>query len=61
MCKDVIVDRNMHEKQILIYADEHGNEPFSIWIHNLKDISGRNRYKQKWHPESPVREWQSLF
>lgn len=37
------MDRNMHEKQILIYADEHGNEPFSVWIHNLKDINGRKR------------------
>jgi putative addiction module killer protein len=37
------VDRVTQEKQILIYADERGNEPFSVWIHNLKDISGRKR------------------
>ena len=43
MCKAAIVDRVTQEIQILVYADEHGYEPFSVWIHKLKDINGRKR------------------
>jgi len=31
------------EKQVLIYADENGVEPFSLWMKHLKDVAGRNR------------------
>lgn len=37
------MDKVSQEKQVIIYADKHGNEPFSVWLHNLKDISGRKR------------------
>lgn len=30
-------------KQIVIYADEDGNEPFQQWIDNLRDQQGRRR------------------
>ena len=30
-------------KQMVFYADEDGNEPFQLWIDNLRDTKGRRR------------------
>ena len=30
-------------KQVIIYADEHGYEPFTEWIESLRDTMGRKR------------------
>ncbi len=35
--------RIIKEKEIIIYSDENGKEPFSDWISGLKDIMGRKR------------------
>jgi putative addiction module killer protein len=33
----------VNPKQIVFYADEDGNEPFQLWIDNLRDKQGRRR------------------
>ena len=38
-----MVVRSPHPKEVIIYADEHGNEPFAEWLEGLKDIVGRKR------------------
>lgn len=30
-------------KEIIVYVDENGNEPFNEWLHNLRDIKGKRR------------------
>jgi putative component of toxin-antitoxin plasmid stabilization module len=30
-------------KQVVFYVDEHGNEPFQIWLAALRDTQGRRR------------------
>ncbi|VAW01884.1 hypothetical protein MNBD_ALPHA06-1227 [hydrothermal vent metagenome] len=30
-------------KEIVIYRDERGNQPFSVWLNGLKDIKVRQR------------------
>lgn len=30
-------------KQILVYADEKGNEPYTDWVNGLKDKKGKER------------------
>jgi putative addiction module killer protein len=35
--------RIVNPKQIVFYADENGNEPFQVWIDNLRDKQGRRR------------------
>lgn len=35
--------RIVNPKQIVFYADEDGNEPFQVWIDNLRDAQGRRR------------------
>lgn len=35
--------RLVQEKQIIVYSDETGTEPFSEWIDSLKDVMGRKR------------------
>jgi putative addiction module killer protein len=35
--------RIVNPKQIVFYADEDGNEPFQVWIDNLRDKQGRRR------------------
>jgi putative addiction module killer protein len=37
------LNRIVHPKQIVFYADEDGNEPFQVWIDNLRDQQGRRR------------------
>jgi putative addiction module killer protein len=37
------LNRILHPKQIVFYADEDGNEPFQVWIDNLRDQQGRRR------------------
>ena len=39
--KESILTRAADEKQVIVYADENGAEPFSDWIENLKDVMGR--------------------
>lgn len=34
-------------KTILIYADEHGREPFQDWLHSLKDATARARVRRR--------------
>ena len=33
----------VQEKQIIVYADADGTEPFSEWVDNLRDVIGRKR------------------
>ena len=35
--------RDAKEKQIIVYADRDGIEPFSEWIEGLRDVVGRKR------------------
>ncbi len=35
--------RVVQEKQIIVYSDDSGVEPFSDWINSLKDVIGRKR------------------
>jgi putative addiction module killer protein len=37
------LNRIVHPKQIVFYADKDGNEPFQVWIDNLRDKQGRRR------------------
>jgi putative addiction module killer protein len=37
------LNRIVRPKQIVFYADEDGNEPFQVWIDNLRDQQGRRR------------------
>jgi putative addiction module killer protein len=37
------LNRIVYPKQIVFYADEDGNEPFQVWIDNLRDQQGRRR------------------
>ena len=30
-------------KEIIVYADENGHEPFNEWLHDLRDIKGKHR------------------
>lgn len=30
-------------RQVLIYADEAGKEPFKDWLYSLRDMAGRKR------------------
>jgi putative component of toxin-antitoxin plasmid stabilization module len=30
-------------KQIVFYADKEGNEPFQLWLDDLRDKQGRRR------------------
>jgi putative component of toxin-antitoxin plasmid stabilization module len=34
-------------KQIIIYADENGHEPYCNWIDNLKDKKGQQRIRAR--------------
>lgn len=36
-----------HAKQILIYADEYGHEPYRDWIDNLKDKKNQQRIRAR--------------
>lgn len=31
------------QKELIIYQDEHGNEPFTDWLNKLRDKKGRRR------------------
>jgi hypothetical protein len=33
--------RIVEPKQIVFYADEDGNEPFQVWLDELRDTQGR--------------------
>lgn len=33
----------MQVKQVIIYADRNGHEPYCNWIDNLKDKKGQQR------------------
>ena len=35
--------RNAEDKQIIVYTDRNGIEPFSEWIESLRDVIGRKR------------------
>lgn len=39
--------RNTTPKQVLIYADETGYEPFQAWLDTLRDTQGRRRIIQR--------------
>ncbi|MEM5790321.1 MAG: hypothetical protein AAGU11_23620, partial [Syntrophobacteraceae bacterium] len=30
-------------KRVIVYADAHGNEPFTDWLCGLPDVKGRKR------------------
>ncbi len=30
-------------KQVIVYADDSGREPFTVWLHGLRDVMGRQR------------------
>ena len=30
-------------KQVIVYVDEHGQEPFTEWLDSLRDVMGRKR------------------
>ena len=34
-------------KTVLLYEDEHGNEPFSEWFKSLRDIQGKARIEAR--------------
>lgn len=35
--------RTVHPKEVLVYADEAGHEPFTAWLNQLRDRAGRQR------------------
>jgi len=35
--------QGVNQKQLIIYQDEQGNEPFTDWHNNLRDTQGRRR------------------
>ncbi len=35
--------RTVQPKEVLIYADETGHEPFTAWLNQLRDRGGRQR------------------
>jgi putative addiction module killer protein len=37
------VARTAQPKQVIVYVDEHGHEPFTEWIDSLRDVMGRKR------------------
>ena len=37
----------VHPKQILVYADQDGYEPFTEWLHGLRDTKGRQRIQTR--------------
>jgi putative addiction module killer protein len=37
------VARAAHPKQVIVYVDKQGKEPFTEWIESLRDIMGRKR------------------
>jgi putative addiction module killer protein/probable addiction module antidote protein len=41
--KDQALTRIVNPKQIVLYADEDGNEPFQAWIDSLRDPKSRRR------------------
>jgi putative addiction module killer protein len=41
--KDQALTRIVNPKQIVLYADEGGNEPFQAWIDSLRDPKSRRR------------------
>lgn len=41
--KEQTLSRSVEPKQILFYVDAEGNEPFLIWLNQLRDVQGRRR------------------
>jgi hypothetical protein len=41
-------------KQAIFYADDNGEEPFTEWLDNLRDLVGRQRILTERGPESPA-------
>jgi putative addiction module killer protein len=41
--KDQALTRIVNPKQIVLYADKDGNEPFQVWIDSLRDQKSRRR------------------
>jgi putative addiction module killer protein len=37
------VGQPIRPKMVQVYIDEHGNEPFSEWFKELKDLKGKER------------------
>jgi len=35
--------RTTKPKQVIVYADEKGKEPFTEWLYRLRDVMGRKR------------------
>ena len=35
--------RIVQPKEVLVYADEAGREPFTAWLNQLRDRAGRQR------------------
>lgn len=35
--------RAAQPKQVIVYVDEHGQEPFTEWLDSLRDVMGRKR------------------
>jgi len=36
-----------HPKQVIVYADPHGQEPFTEWLAALRDTKGRQRIQTR--------------
>jgi putative addiction module killer protein len=51
LCIDTIKNKKLiqaiQEKQIIIYADENGHEPYLNWIDNLKDKKNQQRIRAR--------------
>ena len=51
LCIDTIKNKKLiqaiQEKQIIIYADENGHEPYLTWIDNLKDKKNQQRIRAR--------------
>ena len=39
--------REIREKQVIIYQDDDGDEPFTKWLDGLRDVRGRRRILQR--------------
>jgi len=40
---DTICMDRVTPKQVIVYADDKGREPFTEWLNNLRDSAGRKR------------------
>ena len=37
----------IQQKEIIVYSDENGNEPYADWFNNLRDKKGKSRIESR--------------